>query len=98
MHFVAERFPGADNVDASAQLTRDLIKSYPNLKGIILFGAGGPIGAGNALGERRLSDKIAVVGSVIPSMAKQLIEAGAVREGFLWNPADAGYAMVAVAK
>jgi simple sugar transport system substrate-binding protein len=98
MHLVADRFPGADNVDASAQLMRDLIKAYPNIKGVILFGAGGPIGAGNVLRERRLTDKIAVVGSVIPSMAKQLIDAGAIREGFLWNPAEAGYAMVAVAK
>jgi len=97
MHLVADRFPGADNVDASAQLTRDLIKAYPNLKGIILFGAGGPIGAGNVLRERHLSDKIAVVGSVVPSQAKPLLEIGAIREGFLWNPADAGYAMVAVA-
>jgi simple sugar transport system substrate-binding protein len=98
MHLVADRFPGSDNVDASAQLTRDLIKAYPNLKGIIAFGAGGPIGAGNVLRERHLADKIAVVGSVVPSQAKPLIEAGAIREGFLWNPADAGYAMVAVAQ
>jgi simple sugar transport system substrate-binding protein len=98
MHLVADRFPGADNVDASAQLMRDLIKAYPNLKGVILFGAGGPIGAGNVLRERHLSDKIAVVGSVVPSQAKPLIEAGAIREGFLWNPADAGYAMAAVAQ
>jgi simple sugar transport system substrate-binding protein len=98
LHLIADRFPGADNVDASAQLTRDLIKAYPDLKGIILFGAGGPIGAGNVLRERHLSDKIAVVGSVVPSQAKPLIDAGAIREGFLWNPADAGYAMVAVAQ
>ena len=98
MHLVADRFPGADNVDASAQLTRDLIKAYPKLKGIVLMGAGGPIGAGNVLRERHLSDKIAVVGSIVPSQAKPLIEAGAIREGFLWNPADAGYAMVAVSK
>lgn len=98
MHLVADRFPGSDNVDASAQLTRDLIKAYPNLKGIIAFGAGGPIGAGNVLRERHLANKIAVVGSVVPSQAKPLIEVGAIREGFLWNPADAGYAMVAVAQ
>jgi len=98
MHLVADRFPGSDNVDQSAQLTRDLIKAYPNLKGIIAFGAGGPIGAGNVLRERHLSDKIAVVGSVVPSQAKPLIDSGAIREGFLWNPAEAGYAMAAVAQ
>jgi simple sugar transport system substrate-binding protein len=98
MHLVADRFPGSDNVDASAQLMRDLTKAYPNLKGVIAFGAGGPIGAGNVLRERHLSNKIALVGSVVPSQAKPLLEAGAIREGFLWNPSDAGYAMVAVAQ
>ena len=38
---------------------------------------------------------IAVVGTVLPSQAKPLIMDGTIREGFLWNPTDAGYAMVA---
>ena len=43
-------------------------------------------------------EKIAVVGTVLPSQAKSLITDDTIREGFLWNPTDAGYAMVAVAK
>jgi simple sugar transport system substrate-binding protein len=39
-----------------------------------------------------------VVGTVLPSQAKPLIMDGTIREGYLWNPTDAGYAMVAVAK
>jgi len=35
---------------------------------------------------------------VLPSQAKDLIADGIIREGFLWNPTDAGYAMVAVAR
>jgi simple sugar transport system substrate-binding protein len=38
------------------------------------------------------------VGTVLPSQAKPLIMDGTIREGYLWNPTDAGYAMVAVAK
>jgi simple sugar transport system substrate-binding protein len=45
-----------------------------------------------------LGKKIAIVGTVLPSQAKPLIMDGTIREGFLWNPTDAGYAMVAVAK
>jgi simple sugar transport system substrate-binding protein len=48
--------------------------------------------------EKRLGKKIAVVGTVLPSQAKDLIADGIIREGFLWNPTDAGYAMVAVAR
>ena len=98
MKLVADRFPGADEIDTSYKTTLDVIKAYPNLKGILGFGSNGPIGAGNAVREKRLGKKIAVVGTVLPSQAKDLIADGIIREGFLWNPTDAGYAMVAVAR
>lgn len=98
MKLVTDRFPGADEIDTSYKTTLDVIKAYPNLKGILGFGSNGPIGAGNAVREKRLGQKIAIVGTVLPSQAKPLIMDGTIREGFLWNPTDAGYAMVAVAK
>ncbi|MEJ8822172.1 autoinducer 2 ABC transporter substrate-binding protein [Variovorax humicola] len=98
MKLVADRYPGADEIDTSYKTTLDVIKAYPNLKGILAFGSNGPIGAGNAVREKRLGKKIAVVGTVLPSQAKDLIADGIIREGFLWNPTDAGYAMVAVAR
>ena len=48
MNLVADRFPGADEIDTAYKTTLDVIKAYPNLKGIIAFGSNGPIGAGNA--------------------------------------------------
>jgi len=98
MKLVADRFPGADEIDTAYKTTLDVIKAYPNLTGILGFGSNGPIGAGNAVREKRLGKKIAVVGTVLPSQAKDLIADGIIREGFLWNPTDAGYAMVAVAR
>jgi simple sugar transport system substrate-binding protein len=98
MKLVADRFPGADEIDSSYKTTLDVIKAYPNLKGILGFGSNGPIGAGNAVREKRLGKKIVIVGTVLPSQAKDLIADGIIREGFLWNPTDAGYAMVAVAR
>ena len=98
MKLVADRFPGADEIDTAYKTTLDVIKAYPNLKGILAFGSNGPIGAGNAVREKRLGQKIAVVGTVLPSQAKPLIMDDTIREGYLWNPTDAGYAMVAVAK
>ena len=98
MKLVTDRFPGADEIDTSYKTTLDVIKAYPNLKGILGFGSNGPIGAGNAVREKRLGQKIAIVGTVLPSQAKPLIMDGTIREGYLWNPTDAGYAMVAVAK
>ena len=98
MKLVADRFPGADEIDTAYKTSLDVIKAYPNLKGILGFGSNGPIGAGNAVREKKLGKKIAVVGTVLPSQAKDLIADGIIREGFLWNPTDAGYAMVAVAR
>jgi simple sugar transport system substrate-binding protein len=98
MKLVADRFPGANEIDTSQKTTLDVIKAYPNLAGILGFGSNGPIGAGNAVRAQKLAKKIAVVGTVLPSQAKALIMDDIVREGFLWNPTDVGYAMVAVAK
>ena len=97
MKLVADRFPGADEIDSAYKMTLEVIKDYPNLKGILAFGSNGPIGAGNAVREKRLGQKIALVGTVLPSQAKPLIMDGTIREGYLWNQTDAGYAIVAVA-
>ena len=97
MKLATSRFPGADEIDTSEQVTRDVLQAYPGVGGIIGFGSNGPIGAGNVVRERHLQKKIAVVGTVIPSQGKPLIKAGVIREGFLWSPKDAGFAMVAVA-
>lgn len=45
MKLVADRFPGADEIDTSQRTTLDVIKAYPNLRGILGFGSNGPIGA-----------------------------------------------------
>ena len=97
MKLATSRFPGADEIDTSEQVTRDVLQAYPKVGGIIGFGSNGPIGAGNVVRERHLQKRIAVVGTVIPSQGRPLIKAGVIREGFLWSPKDAGFAMVAVA-
>ena len=97
MKLTASRFPGADEVDTSLRTTLDVLKAYPNLRGILGFGSNGPIGAGIAVRQQHVADKIAVVGTVVPSQAKPMIMDGTIKEGFLWSPIDAGYAMVAIA-
>ncbi len=98
MKLAASRYPGADEIDTAYRTTLDVLKAYPKLKGILGFGSNGPIGAGNAVREKRLQKKIAIIGTVVPSQAKPLIMQDVIREGFLWSPIDAGFAMVAVAQ
>ena len=57
MKLVTDRFPGADEIDTAYKTTLDVIKAYPNLKGILGFGSNGPIGAGNAVREKRLGQE-----------------------------------------
>jgi simple sugar transport system substrate-binding protein len=97
MKLATSRFPGADETDTALRTTLDVLKAYPDVTGILGFGSNGPIGAGIAVRQKHLQKKIAVVGTVVPSQAKPMIMDGTIREGFLWSPIDAGYAMVAVA-
>ena len=98
LKLVTKRIPCGESAEESYKQTMDLMKAYPNLKGIVGFGSLGPIGAGEALKKKRMGDKIAVVGTVIPSHAAPYLKQGYMDHGFLWDPKDAGFALVAVAK
>jgi simple sugar transport system substrate-binding protein len=98
LKLVTERIPCGEDAELARQKTLELIKAYPNLKGIVGFGSLGPIGAAQALQEKGMTDKIAVVGTVIPSHAAPYLKDGAMKEGLLWNPGDAGFGMVWLAK
>ncbi|MEA4895806.1 MAG: substrate-binding domain-containing protein, partial [Oscillospiraceae bacterium] len=74
--------------------TLDLLTTYPDLKGVIAFGSQGPLGAAEAVKESGLVGKFAVVGNVVPSEASAYLKDGSITEGYLWNPADSGYACV----
>ena len=98
MTLVTERIPCGEDQELARQKTLELIKAYPDLKGIVGFGSLGPIGAAQALKEKGLTDQIAVVGTVIPSQAAPYLAEGSMKEGILWNPGDAGFGMVWLAK
>ena len=97
MHEVTSRLPVAENIDNSYSTTLDLMKTYPDLKGIIGFGSLGPIGAGQAVQQKRAKDKVAVVGIAMPGQAAPYLMRGDIKKVLLWDPKDAGYALVTVA-
>lgn len=98
LNLVTERIPCGEDQDLARQKTLELLQAYPNLKGIVGFGSLGPPGAAQALTEKGLAGKVAVVGTVIPSQAAPYLKDGSMSAGFIWNPADAGYGMVWLAK
>jgi simple sugar transport system substrate-binding protein len=93
---VEDREPCGEDADACYEATNKLLDEFPDLKGIAAFGSQGPIGAGRALRDLERDD-VNVVGAAIPSQVGQLLEDGYVKAAYLWDPRDAGYAMIAVA-
>lgn len=98
MKLVTQRIPCGESAEEAYKQTLGLIKAYPDLKGIVGFGSLGPIGASQALKKKKMGGKVVVVGTVLPSHAAPYLKQGYMQHGFLWDPKDAGYALVAVAK
>lgn len=98
MKEVTDRIPCGEDAELAHTKTLELIKTYPDLKGIIGFGSLGPIGAAQAVREKDLIGKLAVVGNVMPNQAAQYLKDGSLVEGLLWNPSQSGYATVYTAK
>lgn len=80
MFEVTPRLPVAENIDKSYSTTLDLMKTYPQMKGIIGFGSLGPIGAGQAVAKKRAKDQIAVVGIAMPAQAAPYLMRGDIKK------------------
>lgn len=82
---------GDDDDTKSYQKMQGLMKSYPNLKGVI-----SPTSVGIAAGARAITDggaigKIVITGLGIPSQLNKFVQNGACPKFALWNPVDLGY-------
>lgn len=98
LQLVSERFGVAENLDESYRTAQDLMRAHPDLKGFLAFGSQGPIGAGRAVLEAGRAGKTIVVGPFSPGQGARLVKAGAIHEGFIWNPALAGEVIVRIGK
>ncbi len=95
---VTDRIPCTESVELSHDRTLELIKAYPDLKGIIAIGSLGPIGAAQAVREKGMEDKVMVVGTALPSHASPYLKDGSMKHGILYSPHDAGMTVVYLAK
>jgi simple sugar transport system substrate-binding protein len=76
---------------------KQLLQTYPQIKGVLGADSYDVVGAGQAVEEAGLSDQITVVGTSIKAYAGRLISSGAVDLISGWDPADTGYAANEVA-
>jgi simple sugar transport system substrate-binding protein len=95
---VADRYPVAEDQSAAHQTALDILTAHPDLKGFLCFGSQGAPGAAQAVGEKGLIGKVAVMGTTSPNQAAQYLNDGSMSAAILWDPAEAAYAMVYLAK
>lgn len=93
MKVVVERLESYDDQTVAYNKMKELVMTYPNLKGIQSCASTTPPGAGLVLEEMGLVDEIAIVGTSLVSAAGPYLESGAVNWIGFWDPAEAAYAM-----
>jgi ABC-type sugar transport system substrate-binding protein len=97
LHLTTIKYPGenASNALADAQ---DVIKKYPNLKGIFGISSVSFPGAAEAVQQSGKSGQIMVTGLATPNDMKRFVKDGTVKSVVLWNTIDLGYLTVYVAE
>jgi len=97
MVLIGERIEEYDDQNMAYEKTKELLRAHPDLRGIQGSASTTAAGAGLAIEEKGLGDKVAVVGSGLVSQCGRFLESGSVKLISFWDPADAGYVMDKIA-
>ncbi|BCG57574.1 autoinducer 2 ABC transporter substrate-binding protein [Paenibacillus sp. URB8-2] len=98
MKLVNDKIATDEKQQVAYQKTLDLLKAYPDLKGLLAFSTVAPLGAAQAIQEKGLQGKVAVIGASLPTDSKPYILDGSMSSALLWNPENLGYLTVSLAK
>lgn len=91
------RVESQDNGETAYQVAKEVLKKYPEIKGILGTSSFDAPGVARAIDELGLKDKVFTAGTGMPAANKEILDKGLVAALTLWDPADAGYAMAALA-
>jgi rhamnose transport system substrate-binding protein len=86
--------PSEEDQQQAFKVTGQILKAYPNVKGIIGLSSVAFPGAADAITQANLVGKIAVTGLSTPNQMKPFVKSGCVKSVILWNPVDLGYAAI----
>ncbi|WP_375388748.1 rhamnose ABC transporter substrate-binding protein [uncultured Amnibacterium sp.] len=89
---------GDDDDTKSFQAAQGLLKSYPNLKGIISPTTVGIAATARYLSKSQYKGKVALVGLGLPKQMRAYIKDGTVKGFALWDPSQIGEAAVYAGK
>ncbi|GIV83166.1 MAG: rhamnose ABC transporter substrate-binding protein [Candidatus Roseilinea sp.] len=90
--------PSEEDQQLAFKATQDIMKTYPNVKGVFGLSSVAFPGAADAVKQAGKCGQIAVVGLSTPNQMRPFVKEGCVKSVVLWNPIDLGYAAVYAAR
>ena len=97
LNLVTIKYPG-ENASAALADAQDVIKKYPDLKGIFGISSVSFPGAAEAVEQSGKSGEILVTGLSTPNEMKRFVQNGTVKSVVLWNTVDLGYLTIHAAE
>lgn len=96
MNLVCDPVEGA-TTDAAYATAKEVIATYPDVKGFIGWDMVDPPGIAMAVEEANKAGEIAVTGTCLVSACEGYLTSGTIKTISFWDPADAGEAMCKLA-
>ncbi len=93
MTLVGDKNETFDDQQQAYAKAQEVLRAYPDIKGLQGSASTDVAGIGLAIEERGLEEQTCVFGTSLPSIAGQYLETGAVDGIGFWDPSVAGYAM-----
>ncbi|MFZ4508605.1 MAG: substrate-binding domain-containing protein [Fimbriimonas sp.] len=90
--------PSNEDQKLAFSVSQDLMKAYPNLKGIFAISSVAFPGAAEAIKQAGKTDKVFVTGLSTPNDMRAYVNEGVVRSVILWNTKDLGYLTIYAAR
>jgi ABC-type sugar transport system substrate-binding protein len=90
--------PSEESLELAFKVTMDILKAYPDVKGIFGLSSVAFPGAAEAVRQAGKKGKVAVVGLSTPRSMVGYVKDGTVKTVILWNPVDLGYLTVYAAR
>lgn len=90
--------PCNEDQNVAFQVTQDLIKTYPDLKGVFGISSVAFPGAAEAVKQSGKGGQVLVTGLSTPNAMKAYVQDGTVKSVILWNTQDLGYLTIYAAE
>ena len=95
---IADILAGDEDLAKSRDVTLNYLRSHPETKGVFAVTGMASPGVCEAIEQLDLVGKVAVTGLGVPSLIKDYLKKGTIKQCCLWSPYDIGYGAMYLAK